>query len=309
MDSALKQRLLGAAVLIALAIIFVPMFLSGSGPKQESETVNLEIPPAPSREFETRVLPVESVRQDESRFPAVTAGEVERVVTVDTKAPARVDAFPENPKPSPNVAVATPTPAPVAAAPVVEPVKAPTPAQTVAGVGGVGKFLVHLGVYTSAKNADDLVATLKRGGFAAYSEATDFQGKSAQRVRVGPFADRAAAEAARLRIKQIKSDVPGSVVAIAGDAKADAPASAVPTARAGGWAVQLGAFKTEDDANKLRGRLQTAGFASYVDKLAAEGQTLWRVRAGPETDRANADKLRSRIKEKLKLDGMIVTQS
>lgn len=308
MDSALKQRLLGAAVLIALAIIFVPMFLSGSGPKQESETVNLEIPPAPNREFETRVLPVESVRQDESRFPAVTAGEVERVTTVDTHAPVRVDARPEDVKPAP-VATTTPPPAPVVSAPVAEPVKAPTPAQMAAGVGGVGKFLVHLGVYTSAKNADDLVATLKRSGFAAYSEVTEFQGKSAQRVRVGPFAGRAEAEAARLRIKQIKSDVPGSVIAIAGDAKADAPASAVPATRAGGWAVQLGAFKTEDDANKLRGRLQAAGFASYVDKLAAEGQTLWRVRAGPETDRSGADKLRGRIKDKLKLDGMIVTQS
>jgi DedD protein len=81
----------------------------------------------------------------------------------------------------------------------------------------------------------------------------------------------------------------------------------VPAARAGGWAVQLGAFKTAEDANMLRGRLQTAGFVAYVDKLTAE-QTLWRVRAGPETDRANADKLRARIKDKLKLDGLIVAQ-
>jgi DedD protein len=305
MDSALKQRLLGAAVLIALAIIFLPMFLSGSGPKQESETVNLEIPPAPNREFETRVLPVESVRQDSSRFPEVTAGQVESVTTVDTKAPPRVDAL-EGDKPpvaAPPKAAVPPTPA------VAETPKPATPAQVAAGTGAVGQFLVHLGVYTSSKNADDLVATLKKGGFAAFSEATEYQGKSAQRVRVGPFSDRAQAEAARIRIKQIKSDVPASVVAAAVDAKADAPPSAVPATRAGGWAVQLGAFKTADDANKLRGRLQAAGFAAYVDKLAAEGQTLWRVRAGPEADRANADKLRGRIKDKLKLDGMIVTQS
>jgi len=31
------------------------------------------------------------------------------------------------------------------------------------------------------------------------------------------------------------------------------------------------------------------------------------VRAGPEVDRGAADKLKSNIKEKLKLDGMIVT--
>ena len=42
MDSALKQRLLGAAVLIALAVIFVPMFLGNAPPKQDSTTVSGE---------------------------------------------------------------------------------------------------------------------------------------------------------------------------------------------------------------------------------------------------------------------------
>ena len=55
MDSALKQRLLGAAVLIALAIIFVPMFFSGTPPKTDGTTTqSLNIPPAPERNFETR---------------------------------------------------------------------------------------------------------------------------------------------------------------------------------------------------------------------------------------------------------------
>jgi DedD protein len=166
---------------------------------------------------------------------------------------------------------------------------------------------VHLGVYSATKNADELVATLKKGGFPAFSEASEFQGKPAARVRVGPFTDRAAAEAARLRIKQLKPAVPGSVVALAEDAKVDAPATALPANRAGGWAVQLGALKTAEDANKLRDRLKNAGFVAFVDKLAANGTTLWRVRAGPEVDRAAADKLKAGIKDKLKLDGIIVT--
>ena len=47
MDTALKQRLLGAAVLIALAVIFVPMFLSNSPQQKENTTANLDIPPPP----------------------------------------------------------------------------------------------------------------------------------------------------------------------------------------------------------------------------------------------------------------------
>lgn len=293
MDSALKQRLLGAVVLIALAVIFVPMFLSGPGPRQESETVDLEIPPAPSREFETRVLAVDEAGRAPVAMPAPPVPVAsEPVVTVDA------DDIPREPPPAPVAEV------PVAPGP--QPVV--TPERIAAGQAARGQYLVHLGVYASTRNAEELAATLKRSGFAAFSEATEFQGKPAQRVRVGPYADRAEAEAARIRIKQLRSDVPGSVITLAEDAKADAPAQAVPAARAGGWAVQLGAFKTVDDANRLRGRLQAAGFAGYVDRLAADGQTLWRVRAGPVVDRADADRLRERIKAQLRIDGMIVTQ-
>jgi len=313
MDLSLKQRLLGAAVLIALAVIFVPMFLSSSAPQKsaEMETSNLAIPPAPDREFQTRVLPIDA----NSRNPtAPAAGGGDSIATVDTATAPKPEVLP------PPTAAPTPTEAepakpaaaqPDAAKPATakpEPVAAaPEPAKPVPGQAANGQFFVHLGVYAATKNADELVAALKKGGFPAFAESSAFQGKPASRVRVGPFADRAAAESARLRIKQLKPAVPGSVVQLASDAKADAPATAVPANRAGGWAVQLGALKTTEDANKLRDRVKNAGFAAFVDKVDANGATLWRVRAGPEVDRAAADKLKASIKDKLKLDGMIVT--
>lgn len=303
MEPALKQRLLGAVVLIALAIIFVPMLFSGSGPRQDSATVDLEIPPPPSREFETRVLSVDAVTQDPSRQAAQPAAASEPVTAVDTKAPPRVEPLPDEP-----AAASASAELPTAAAPESSPAKPATPEQVAAGKAAKGEFLVHLGVYASTKNADDLVASLKRGGFPAFSESVDLNGKPALRVRVGPYADRAEAEAARIRIKQLKGDVPSSVVGIATDAKSDAPPSAVPANRPGGWAVQLGAFTTVEDANKLGGRLQAAGFAAYVEEVKADGKTLWRVRAGPEADRGNAEALRGRIKQKLKVDGLVVTQ-
>lgn len=308
MDLSLKQRLLGAAVLIALAVIFVPMFMSGSGPQKSAsmETTTLAIPPAPDREFQTRDL---SITPAPATPAAAPAADDNRITPVDTSmAPKPVDATPAPAAPvsAPAVATAKPEPAkPEPVAPKPAPVEAVKPQP---GVAANGRWFVHLGVYSSGKNAADLVASLKKDGFAAYSEATDFQGKSAERVRVGPFADRAAAEAARLRIKQIKPSVPGSVVENAADAKADAPATALAANRAGAFAVQLGALKTAEDANKLRDRLRGAGFAAFVDKVNSNGTTLWRVRAGPEVDRAAADKLRAGIKDKLKIDGMIVTQ-
>lgn len=304
MDLSLKQRLLGAAVLIALAVIVVPMMMSGSAPKKsaEMETSKLAIPPAPDREFQQRVLPVDAAAQR----PTAPTPSGDTIATVDTAKTPTATPAPAPPPVATTTALPTPAssapPKPAAAAPAVvaEPDK-PAPGQA-----ANGQFFVHLGVYAAAKNADELVATLKKGGFPAFAEASDYQGKPVQRVRVGPFADRAAAEAARLRIKQVKPAVPGSVVQLASDAKADAPATALPAHRAGGWAVQLGALKAPEDANKLRDRLKNAGFAAFVDKVEANGSTLWRVRAGPEVDRGSADKMRASIKDKLKLDGIIV---
>lgn len=54
MDLALKQRLVGAIVLIALAVIFLPMILDGSGTPEQLE-VGIDIPEpaeAPESQFE-----------------------------------------------------------------------------------------------------------------------------------------------------------------------------------------------------------------------------------------------------------------
>jgi DedD protein len=307
MDSALKQRLLGAAVLIALAIIFVPMFLGNAPPKQDS-TTNLNVPAPTERKFETRTLPVEIP----SATPTPVPSDSNKVVTVDTHAPARPDARPED-------AAAPATVAPVKVEPkasaTAEPKVAPAPAAAAPATSAAisttsaapGRFSVNLGIYADQAHADALVAKVKKLGQPAYSESTEYQGKSALRVRVGPFADHALAETARLKIKQAEPKVPSSVVESSEQPKADAPTNALPANRAGGWAVQLGAFKLEAEANKLRDRVRGGGVAAFVDRTGTD-QPLWRVRAGPYADRAGADTARTSLKQKLQLDGVIVTQ-
>jgi len=307
MDPALRQRLLGAAVLVALAIIFVPMFLGNAPPKPDSAIQNLDIPPLPERKFETRTLPVEPPAGAAPSI-AAPAKSSDKLPTVDTKAPPTFEA-PEADKKTP-VSAATP-PAkvvtdtnPATAAPAET---KPPAAETPAAPGG--RFSINLGVYADQAHADALVAKVTKLGFVAYSEPTEYQGKSAQRVRAGPFADRAAAESARLKIKQAEPKAPSSVSESAEpQPAADAPATAVATDRAGGWAVQLGAFKSEAEANKLRDRVRTVSIASFVDHSGSGEQTLWRVRAGPYADRAGAESARATLKQKLQTDGMIVTQ-
>ena len=347
MDNSVKQRLLGAAVLIALAIIFVPMFLSGSGPKTSSETANLQAPPTPDRRFQERTLSLDLPPADGSPAASTPTSTPEpapnpnRITTVDTASVPRAEPVAESPS------VVTPTvAAPIATAPestqtpAAKPETAPVkePVENLPGTAANGSFFVHLGDYGARKNATDLVATLKKAGYAAFTESSSFGGKPTLRVRVGPFANRADAEANRLRISQTSVRAPASVVQNASDAKPREPAAPEPAAsksaatapvagkpaapkpepsvnapapapsagKAGGWVVQLNAFSDVDDANKLRDTVRDASFPAYVDKVTREGRTLWRVRVGPQADRSSAEAVQARLRERLKQDGVVV---
>ncbi len=59
MDKALKQRILGAIVLVALGVIFIPALLDGSGYRsRESHSIEIPVPPAFPPLSQTRLEPV-----------------------------------------------------------------------------------------------------------------------------------------------------------------------------------------------------------------------------------------------------------
>ena len=330
MDNSVKQRLLGAAVLIALAIIFVPMLLTGPGTKRTSETANLQAPPTPDRKFQERTLSLDlPPAESTTALPTPTtttpaeAPDPNRIATFDT-----ADAPPSEQVQVIDEPAASETP-PTAAAATTElatPPSSTTPSASnvddLPGTAANGSYFVHLGDYGAKKNATDLAATLKKSGYAALTEPSTFGGKPTLRVRVGPFADRAAAEATRLRISQTSVRAPASVVQNASNAKAAPPTVEKPTTpatassspatdalpvAAAGWAVQLGAFATMDDANRLRDKARAASFPVYVDKVTREGKPMWRVRIGPQANRGSAEAALARVSERLKIDGVVVS--
>lgn len=318
MEPALKTRLLGAAVLIALAIIFVPMFFSGKPNKDTGEqSVSLKIPDQPDAQLKTTTLAV----GPDSASANAGSNDPDHVATVDVDAGKPQ---PASSAPAPNAVAVTPAqPTPVPAAPktpaappanvaAASPKAASAPApQPVSGNPGAAAnavYSLNLGTYAERGNADKLIAKLVKHGFAAHSENAAINGKPATRVVVGPYPDRAAAEAARLKLKNAAPGVPLALVSGSTDQIADAPASALPANRAGGWAVQLGAFGSEADANKLRDRLRDLGFDGYVDDVpSGKGGKLWRVRAGPVNERTTAEQLKAQIAQKMKISGIVVT--
>ncbi|TAM93429.1 MAG: SPOR domain-containing protein [Rhodanobacteraceae bacterium] len=329
MDSGLKKRLLGAVVLIALAVIFVPMLLPGSNPGSRSGST--KIPPEPSGEMQTRVLQVGPGEASAGSSTAAAINDPDHVAMLNlenhpaastqalssgppieaTSAPVASAPVPPSvasastpqTKPSPSSAVAKTAPAP--SAPVASATSEPIPGGAGAAAGVL--YTVNLGVYANHASADKLVANAKQHGFTALATPETWEGKSVMRVRVGPFRSRAEAEAARLKLKGFER-VAMTIDSASMNQTGDAPASAIAATQPGGWAVQLAAFGDETSANKLRDRLRGQGFDGYVDSVNTSKGKLWRVRAGPFASRSVAETTQGQITQKLKIKGNIVTQ-
>lgn len=329
MDSGLKKRLLGAAVLIALAVIFVPMLLPGSNSGPDSASTRMA--PEPSGEMQTRVLQVGQNAASAGSSTAAALNDPDHVETLNlnghstpalqplSSGPPIAATGTETPpapaplplKPAPAEVAKAPPPAAVVSAPAKTVPVASSPAKSAPIAGGAGAaagalYTVNLGVYANHASAERLVAQAKQHGFAALASPETYQGKSVLRVRVGPFPSRAEAEAARLKLKGFEK-VSMSIDSGAVNQTGDAPATAIAAGQPGAWAVQLAAFGSEGAANELRDRLRGQGFDGYVDSVSTASGKLWRVRAGPFASRSVAESKRDQIAQKLKVKGNIVT--
>lgn len=337
MDTPLKQRLIGAIVLVALAVIFLPMLVKGPAPDSGVQDVPLRAPDAPADgQFETRELPLVA----------------------------------------PSAAGATGMPAaqPVAeaASPAADPAGGALPPSVAAG-----NYAVNFGAYATEADADAVIAHLKKSNLPGFRQQDTINGRPAWRVRIGPYADRAQAELVRLEAGKVRGDVNAQVVVLDADKEPAAPAAtpaaapaaaaaapavrsealpaeparpaaaaprldprneprpdapkpaapkpeapkpaapkpaatatatATPTAPAAsgvGFAVQLGAFGKPADANALRDKVRAAGFSAFVEQVHTDNGVLNRVRVGPVANRAEAEQLKAQVAAKVGIAGMV----
>lgn len=91
----------------------------------------------------------------------------------------------------------------------------------------------------------------------------------------------------------------GDRPAAVADMPAPAPTVSAPVAAGGtpAWAVQLGAFSTRSAADRLVAELKGKGYAAFVLEYRGSAGLLYRVRVGPEEDRARADAVAERLKK------------
>jgi len=212
------QRVVGALVLLALAVIFVPMVLDFSKGYERSIS-KTNIPPRPGDiRVETLALPGdEPVSVAGGTLPPVPplpakALPLEQTSAADTSATGSTASQAGNhqsavaPESSPR------PPLSLQASPIHQ--ATPTPTKQPAKPGGVPApvaWAVQVGSFNSAKNARALRDRLRRQGFHALVDRLTVNGKVIIRVLVGPELTKSAA-VTRRRALQKKLQLLGLVV-------------------------------------------------------------------------------------------------
>ncbi|WP_210668627.1 SPOR domain-containing protein [Pseudomonas protegens] len=205
LDKGMKQRMVGALVLVALAVIFLPMLFTR---EDEMRQVHVEAPQAPAMPSLPEVK-VEPVAVPEPQAIA-QAPEQPAVVVDESTAPPATPSQPITP--SPQTQAQFQPAKPQAAAPKVEskPVATPAPAAPVAKPAAPSKidvnglpvsWSIQLASLSNRAGAEKLQQTLRSQGYNAYIRSAG----GMNRVYVGPLIERAEAERTRDAINRQNS--------------------------------------------------------------------------------------------------------
>jgi DedD protein len=216
MERRAKERLIGASILVVLIVLVVPELLSG--PKPTASAPQPQRLPAAASTPE----PIRNVTVDLATSKAPTIAETDsapapRAAAEATLQPASAATVPA-PEPESEARATAPSAAPAPPAvggPAVRgpPVSGPLDSQASSPISKSGSahgevshspsWSVQLGSFASRANADNLVHRLKAQGFAAYILTGGSGAATRHRVRVGPLADRGAAERSAAKLKTL----------------------------------------------------------------------------------------------------------
>ena len=222
MEERLKQRLVGAVVLVSLAVVFVPILFDMPGETNGETSVDLisGIPERPRVGFgssasgtldapQTPRLDTELER--ESSRDASRAGTGERTASSEVPVAGTTSSAPGAPAPA-RTADASGQPASDARSETSVARADTVPARNqeiqgssstpVAAVSVAGSWTVQLGSFLKSENAAALRKRLQASGYTAFVESGTSARGAVSRVFVGPMPDREQAKASAARLQR-----------------------------------------------------------------------------------------------------------
>ncbi len=321
MDQELKQRLIGASVIIALAVIFVPMLFDGEVEQKNNQNISITIPGVGENNLEVKKFELDKPVSEANEMPPSDAELVvnnnqiqliekdvanqptvktpKEIIVAETTEPVSKPAEPADNKPENRPE----TKAVVMTKPAETPVKELNKPVNSSSNNGVLKqvFRVKMGSFSQQGNAEKVKSSLLQKKIKAIVEYNP--GLKLYRVWSQElYRDVSIANDYVKAVDQLKLNIgTPKVVTLSAE-----EVSQMASQGQMGWVVQLGSFSTKDNAIELRNKVKAAGFAGFVDMITnSKGVKLYRLRIGPLMEKIDAEKTQSDIKQKLKLDGLI----
>lgn len=304
MDIAVKQRILGGVVLVAAAILFLPVVLEGAGvkalqppapPTPPSTPTTQDLAPALQAQAEGMAKDISASHGEPTFYPVEPALEEEVAPVQATAEQFRL----VDPKAAKPVAAAAPNAQPNAQDALAEQQLAANQAAAQAA-------------QLKAQAATEAALQAKRDNAAA--EKTRVVDAKAAQIKLAQDKKAAAEKAAAAKLASDKKAAAEKLAAEkAAAAKAAAAKAAVapaPVATADpdpalpqAWVVQVARLNAQSKANALVEKLRARGYRATV---TGSGDS-WRVIIGPELDKAVAESVKRRLAEdpQLKLNGWI----
>jgi DedD protein len=271
MTAVFKNRLIGSAILMIAAIVFLPDLLDGQ--KQVNKDDFKAIPDRPEFAQVAEQQVFQRAQHDAARADAV-ALPVDNQPAVDgTTDPAPTqDALPDQQYAS----VSTDS---KAAAPVNQTeqmVSAPTEqAKTASTSANTAEVGVQTPTTATVKNADAVTAA--QPVVSKMPDATQTEVKAAPKPELKP------------------------------EATLETKPTTKPLAQSA-WVVKVGSFGKEQNANALVNKLREAGFATFSRKIVnSQGQTMISVVVGPDLQKDKLEKNLSKLKQLANISTLKVT--
>ncbi len=294
MDKALKQRLVGASVLIILAVIVLPMLLSGRSDTLKQESHQIELPPKPEElSIETRRFPV-GVPNQAAASTGQEAGETggshvqEQVQAAETDYVENTATETNSPS---NIEVKSSKVTSITLSSGRD--KNANLPQTANESQSTPRYLVQVASFSSEKNANTLASQLRADNLPVLMDVVDRTAGRLHRVRIGPYADRSDADLIISSLRSKMKDINPRVLDLRPTESAPVSIPSDPLVR---WVVQVGSFSNQKSAETLVAELRLAELNAFLEKVSSTNGTVYKVRIGPEIDRDRAIKLVAKVK-------------
>jgi DedD protein len=323
MDKKTTRRIIGVLVMIAMVIIVLPLLVNGKPGLSSLPMAEVKAPPFPELQNETDPIPASMIAKNNAAKTVITSTGTKHAIKTETsfaasplvttalEAKEQIDkaqqaAISDDPKVSVPTAMADEKVYRIDSKGVV------TPATE---QGTIVKMAAA--IMGASKKAPEVAAPAKVEAKAELKSKAKIEAKPEVKVEANVEAKsvkadlKPAAKATPATATVTSAPVTAKAAAVLTEKAPTVTATAKTTAdnvdnlKQPAWAVQLGAFKSKDNAMRLANQLRQKGYKAFTRDVKRNNLTL--VFVGPELKEALASTLVSRIQHDVKMHGVIVS--